>query len=45
MEEAARAIEARSRVEALELKGNTLGVAAGQRIAQAIIRHPELKVL
>uniref|UniRef100_F1KT89 Ran GTPase-activating protein 2 n=1 Tax=Ascaris suum TaxID=6253 RepID=F1KT89_ASCSU len=43
VEEAARAIEARSRVEALELKGNTLGVAAGQRIAQAIIRHPELK--
>ncbi|VDM38248.1 unnamed protein product [Toxocara canis] len=43
VEEIAKTIESCACVEALELRGNTLGVAAGQRIAQAIHRHPELK--
>lgn len=44
-EEMAKVIENASVVEVLELRGNTVGVQAGQRLAYALERHPELKVI
>lgn len=41
----AKIIEDAEVVEVLELRGNTLGVGAGQRLAHALELHPELKVI
>lgn len=37
-------IESAEFVEVLDLRGNTVGVGAGRRIASALVHHPELKV-
>uniref|UniRef100_A0A8R1Y160 Ran-GTPase activating protein 1 C-terminal domain-containing protein n=1 Tax=Onchocerca volvulus TaxID=6282 RepID=A0A8R1Y160_ONCVO len=42
-EKMAKIIENADLVEVLELRGNTVGVGAGQRLAHALERHPELK--
>ncbi|WKY02698.1 hypothetical protein Q1695_016173 [Nippostrongylus brasiliensis] len=42
-EPVARRIESQKCMRVLELRGNTLGVESGNRIAQAIKRHPELE--
>lgn len=44
-EKMAKIIENADLVEVLELRGNTVGVGAGQRLAHALERHPELKVI
>lgn len=41
----ARVIENADVVEVLELRGNTVGVGAGQRLAHALESHPEMKVV
>ncbi|ETN80801.1 hypothetical protein NECAME_08935, partial [Necator americanus] len=42
-ESVAKCIEQQKCMRVLELKGNTLGIESGKRIAQAIKCHPELK--
>ncbi|KAL4002828.1 Leucine Rich repeat family protein [Acanthocheilonema viteae] len=42
-EEMAKVIKNADVVEVLELRGNTVGVGAGQRLAHALEFHPELK--
>ncbi|VDO29480.1 unnamed protein product [Onchocerca flexuosa] len=42
-EKMAKIIENAELVEVLELRGNTVGVGAGQRLARALEFHPELK--
>ncbi|GMS87772.1 hypothetical protein PENTCL1PPCAC_9947, partial [Pristionchus entomophagus] len=42
-EELAAEIEACPHLSFLELRGNTIGIEAGQRIAEALQKHPELK--
>ncbi|KAM3723739.1 Ran GTPase-activating protein [Dirofilaria immitis] len=42
-ENMAKVLENAGLVEVLELRGNTLGVGAGQRLANALELHPELK--
>ena len=38
------AIEYASKITALELKNNSVGIEGGKRIAEALRGHPELKV-
>lgn len=39
-----QAIEAADAIDVLEFRGNTLGIEAGKRIAEALEKRPELKV-
>lgn len=41
----AKIIENADVMEVLELRGNTVGVGAGKRLAHALEFHPELKVI
>ncbi|KHJ92661.1 hypothetical protein OESDEN_07448 [Oesophagostomum dentatum] len=43
-EEIAETIESCSNLKTLELRGNTVGVEAGKRLASALEMHPELEV-
>ncbi|KAK6053851.1 hypothetical protein COOONC_08645 [Cooperia oncophora] len=42
-ESVAKQIEEFDQLKTLELRGNTVGVEAGQRLAQALEMHPELE--
>ncbi|VDK46484.1 unnamed protein product, partial [Cylicostephanus goldi] len=42
-EPVARQIEEQKRMRVLELRGNTLGIESGKRIAEALKKHPELE--